>query len=66
MTATYPDEKMIVDILTEAARRAGRDSSSRHPVDIACAMSFAVEYGAEMLALLHERKMLNDVPRTRA
>lgn len=63
----YPDKKQTVEVLAELARRVGHDAYNvRHPGDIAASMSFAIEYGGEMLALLHERGMLNDVPRTRA
>lgn len=63
---TYPDKKQTVEVLAELARRVGHDANVRHPLDIAMAMLTAIEYGGEMLALLHEREMLNDVPRTRA
>lgn len=64
---SYPDKKQTVEVLAELARRVGHDAYNvRHPVDIAAAMLTAIEYGAELLALLHERGMLNDVPRTRA
>lgn len=54
----YPDPEVIVETLAEVARRVGMSVNADHPVDIAAAMSFAVEYGAETLAVLMEKDRL--------
>ena len=49
---SYPDKKMLVKALSEAAERAGMESSANHPEDIAYAMINAIETGAVMLEIL--------------
>ena len=40
----YPAKGDTIDLLLDAARRAGEDCSSQHPEDIAYAMLSAIEY----------------------
>ena len=54
----YPDPELIVETLAEVARRVGLSVNANHPVDIATAMSFAVEYGAETLTVLMEKERI--------
>lgn len=53
-----PDKGLVIDTLVEVARRVGHSASAQHPVDIAAAMSFAIEYGGETLAVLIEKDRL--------
>lgn len=54
----YLDKKVVAEVLSETARRVAMDCNAQHPVDIAIAMSFAIEYGAETLAVLMEKELL--------
>lgn len=54
----YPDKDLVIDTLAEVARRVGHSVNAQHPVDIAAAMSFAIEYGGETLAVLIEKDRL--------
>lgn len=54
----YPDRDLVVEVVNEVARRAAVSSSSRHPEDIASAMSIAVEYAGETLTVLFEKGRL--------
>jgi len=45
----------IVEVLLETAKRAMNSTSATHPVDIASAGSFAIEAGAETIAVLQKR-----------
>lgn len=54
----YPDKKLVTEVLSETARRVGMESSADHPEDLAAAMSFAIEYAAQALAILAEKELL--------
>lgn len=61
----YPDKSLVVDVLAEAARRAGSSVTARHPEDIAIAMINALEYAAEIVQILHEGGNLQASPSKR-
>lgn len=53
---SYPNRERLVAVLLETARRAAMDTDVKHPEDIACAMSIAIEHAGIALQVAHEHR----------
>lgn len=51
----YPAKGDTIDLLLDAARRAGEGCSSPHPEDIAYAMLSAIEYSWPVIVDVYDR-----------
>lgn len=49
---------LVVEILLQAARKAGTEATSNHPVDIAEAMINTLEHGAVVIDILNKEGLL--------
>ena len=51
---TYPDKRLTVETLLDAARKAAMSSSAEHPDDIAAEMVGALDGAASAVWFLHK------------
>lgn len=56
----YPNKRIVIETLLDAARKAAFNSSAQHPDDIAAEMVGALDGAASAIWYLHNRTLIED------